>query len=193
MANYSWPGSDNIQQRAYRCGHCDKEVGSNNGYAARPNHGGPHILTLFICPLCERPSLFDWQGNAIPSPKVGDALTGLPKDIEAAYGEARTCASHGAPTAATMICRKILLYVAVEKKVAGEKDPYQDCVNKLATAGYFPPDAKEWVDRIRQLGNEGNHKLEQRTAEDASDALTFTAMLLKHVYEFPSKLKPKKP
>jgi len=68
-------------------------------------------------------------------------------------------------------------------------------VDYLEAKNYVPPDGKAWVDRIRKLGNDANHDLPQMTADDAKDALDFTGMLLKIVYEYPArapKLVPKK-
>jgi hypothetical protein len=60
----------------------------------------------------------------------------------------------------------------------------------LAAKGYVPPDGREWVDHIRQKGNEANHEIKVMTAQDARDLVSFLEMLLKFVYEFPAKIRP---
>ena len=49
------------------------------------------------------------------------------------------------------------------------------------------------VDEIRQTGNEANHEIVIMTAEQANDLLSFSTMLLKLVYEFPSRLPKRGP
>lgn len=85
-------------------------------------------------------------------------------------------------TACTMICRKILLHVAVEKGADADK-PFEFCVDYLQGQGYISPSMKPWVDRIRKLGNEGAHDLEAPSSESATSALVFTGELLRTVYE----------
>jgi hypothetical protein len=61
----------------------------------------------------------------------------------------------------------------------------------LALKGYVPPNGKEWVDHIREKGNEATHEIQMMTREDAEDLITFLEMLLKFMYEFPAKMKTK--
>ncbi len=63
-------------------------------------------------------------------------------------------------------------------------------VEYLAKNGYVPPNGKGWVDHIRRKGNEATHEIALMTQEDANDLITFSEMLLKFIYEFPSKIKP---
>ena len=60
----------------------------------------------------------------------------------------------------------------------------------LSDKNYVPPDGKGWVDYIRQKGNEANHEIVLMTKEDAEDLINFSEMLLRFVYEFPSKVRP---
>jgi hypothetical protein len=56
-----------------------------------------------------------------------------------------------------------------------------------------PAGAKDWVDHIRQRGNEANHEIAMMSAADAQELLVFVEMLLRLVYEFPNRLPKKKP
>ena len=97
--------------------------------------------------------------------------------------------SVSAHTAASLLARKVLMHIAVSK---GEKPgkSFIEYVNFLAASGFVPPDGKEWVDHIRQKGNEATHEIPSIAASDAEELLTFLGMLLKFVYEFPARLKP---
>lgn len=61
-------------------------------------------------------------------------------------------------------------------------------VDYLEKNGYVPPNGKEWVDLIRQKGNEATHEIELMTQADAAQILHFVEMLLRFIYEFPSML-----
>jgi len=49
------------------------------------------------------------------------------------------------------------------------------------------------VDHIREKGNEATHEILLMSREDAEDLIEFTEMLLRVVYEFPAKVKSRKP
>jgi hypothetical protein len=83
--------------------------------------------------------------------------------------------------------RKILMHIAVEKG-AEEGKPFLSYVEYLASKGYVPPDGKSWVDHIRSKANEANHEIALMEPADAEDLITFVEMLLKFIYEFPSKV-----
>jgi hypothetical protein len=44
------------------------------------------------------------------------------------------------------------------------------------------------VDHIRKKGNEANHEIALMTRVDAEELLSFSEMLLKFIYEFPSRI-----
>jgi hypothetical protein len=78
------------------------------------------------------------------------------------------------------------MHVAVEKGAA-KGQTFQAYVTYLAEERVVTPDMREWVDEIRELGNDANHELEAMSREAAEDLLTFVAMLLKVAYEYPEK------
>jgi hypothetical protein len=147
---------------------------------------GQIVELMYICPHCTRATSFH---NAVQLPGVrpGAVVANVPPDIEKAYNEARDCMASSAFTAAAMLCRKILMHIAVEKgATAGES--FKSYVDFLAKAGYVPPGGKEWVDHIRDKGNEMNHELVFASEAEANDVLGFVEMLLKFIYEFPSRV-----
>ena len=83
------------------------------------------------------------------------------------------------------------MHIAVEKK-AKPGESFISYVEFLANAGYVPPDGKPWVDHIRKKSNEANHEILLMKSEDANELLIFAEMLLKFVYEFPSRVPPAK-
>lgn len=67
-------------------------------------------------------------------------------------------------------------------------DSFISYVEYLANNGYVPPNGRGWVDHIRKKGNEATHEIVLMTREDAHDLISFAEMLLKFIYEFPSRV-----
>lgn len=81
-----------------------------------------------------------------------------------------------------MVCRKILMHVAVDKGAkAGES--FASYISHLEVAGYLTPPMKPWVDMIRTRGNAAVHDLPSTTQPQAEAVVTFTEHLLRNVYE----------
>ncbi len=190
MAN--WRGAGSIPSRKYTCFFCDSLVASAEGYLHTDGK-----TSIFICPNCSHPTYFcldpSRRVGQYPSPSFGNRVKGVPDEqLEKLYEEARTCTSANAFTAAVLACRKILMHIAVEEG-AEEGKSFKQYVKYLSDKGYIPPGGEGWVDHIRDKGNEANHEIVLMKAEDAEDLLTFIEMLLKFIYEFPNKIKPKTP
>jgi len=143
--------------------------------------------SIWICP-CGNPTFFDTRGRQYPSYSFGNDVGGIDaKEVKELYDEARRCTSAQAYTAAVLACRKLLMHIAVEKGAPTGK-PFIDYVEHLSTNHYVPPDGKEWVDQIRQKGNEANHEIITVTQKDAEEIIGFTEMLLRFIYEFPARI-----
>jgi hypothetical protein len=175
-----------MASKEYVCGYCDNKVASIFGYfdESNPTH------FIYICPHCECASFF--SPGQCPCVLPGEHVASLPKDIEALYREARESAAASAYTGAAMICRKLLMNIAVAQGADVDKS-FVEYVEYLCTKGYIPPDGKGWVDHIREKGNEANHEICIMTKEDANELIVFTGMLLKFIYEFPSRIRKSKP
>jgi hypothetical protein len=65
---------------------------------------------------------------------------------------------------------------------------FMSYVEYLANNGYVPPNGKGRVDHIRKKGNEATHEILVMTESDAKDWIGFSDMLLKFIYEFPSRV-----
>ncbi|MDZ8024294.1 MAG: DUF4145 domain-containing protein [Nostoc sp. DedQUE11] len=128
---------------------------------------------------------FPFKDSVYPSYPFGNLVLHLPKDIEAIYEEARKCTSTYCYSAAVLICRKILMNLAVAQG-AKEGLKFIEYVKFLSDNGYIPPNGKHWVDHIRQKGNEATHEIALMNEADAKNILVFTEMLLKFIYEFPA-------
>lgn len=183
---FNWHRIQAIPNAAFICGYCTTKVSSNRGYVL--GHGsdgsGQHLGHIRICPNCGGPVFFAPDGSMRPSPAFGNEVAHVPVELGKLYAEARRCTSATSYTAAVLVCRKMLMNIAVEQG-ASENLKFIEYVNYLADKGYVPPNGKHWVDHIRKKGNEATHEISLMTEGDAKELLTFVEMLLRFIYEFP--------
>ncbi len=185
----NWNGVHTVPRKTYVCRFCGDKVGSGVGFGANlPGQPGEQFL-IRICPSCDGPTLFTPSGKRCPGESPGEPVAKVPDDVDKLYNEARISTAAGAFTAAVLVCRKILMHIAVEQ-AASEGNSFVSYVEYLASKGYVPPDGKGWVDYIRKRGNEANHEIALMEEEDAKALITFVEMLLRFIYEFPSLVPP---
>ncbi|GAB2474030.1 DUF4145 domain-containing protein [Jatrophihabitans fulvus] len=163
------------------CGHCGTSVP-----AAVIAHDGPNPSTLggevwFRCSNCRHASVVS-DGRQYPAVAFGDDISGVPADTYDAYMEARRCTSVNSWSGCEMICRKILMHVAVDKG-AKTGDNFAAYVSYLEKNGFVTPPMKPWVDIIRKRGNSAVHELPATTKKQAEGIVLLTQHLLRNVYE----------
>jgi hypothetical protein len=180
-----WMNVLDLEPIRFECGFCGADVASEKGYT----HSSDPSLRIMICPNCSKPSFFI-SSIRFPSPLPGSTVGDLPSDIQSLYQEARASSGANAHTAAVLVCRKLLMNIAVKQEAALGKS-FLEYVEFLAERGYVPPNGKEWVDHIREKGNEATHEIVIMTKEDAEDLIGFIEMLLRFIYEFPAKIRKK--
>lgn len=187
---FNWPHAQSVRSIEYTCGHCQRLVASNLGFDAHVKGQTGRIKEDFpkirICPNCVSPTIFQ-GGKQIPGIPPGNAVMHVPDSVNALYEEARRCAAANAATGAVLACRKLLMNIAVTQG-ATEGQSFISYVDYLANKGFVPPNGKDWVDHIRKKGNEANHEIPDMMATDAAELISFCEMLLKFIYEFPSKI-----
>ena len=79
------------------------------------------------------------------------------------------------------------MHIAVDRG-ADQGLRFIEYVSFLSDEGFTPPDGKEWVDHIRRKGNEANHEILEMSEDHATALISFTEMLLRFIYEFPSMI-----
>lgn len=182
-----WYRALDLQPRSYTCAHCGNLVSSSLGYrrTAKPDGTGPQLAAVYLCPHCQEPTYVDPHGRSIPGEPYGAAVAHLPEDVHALYEEARRAGTAGCPTAAVLLCRKLLMCVAVTQGAETNRR-FIKYVDYLDEQGYIPPNGKAWVSHIRRKSNEASHEIRIMASEDAAELIRFSEMLLRFVYEFPS-------
>ena len=177
---YNFPG----HTYQHKCGHCGLDV-AGIVVATYPTKS----IEWIGCPACLKGSVVN-KDVITPMPFLGDDIQGLEDPIKSAYEEARKSLSSKSNTACVLMCRKILMNVAVDKGALQGKQ-FVFYVEYLAEQGHISPTMRAWVDKIREIGNEATHEIPSPDDETTNTALTFTTLLLKNVYETAHRLKPK--
>ena len=127
-------------------------------------------------------------GAVYPPAAAGAYINGLREDVQKAWREVRTAHSVAAYTAAEIMCRKILMYVAVDAADSPPGKTFVQYVDDLANARYISKGMKPVVDRVRDRGNIANHELPASTEEDSLTTMAITEHLLRGIYELPTLL-----
>ena len=181
--------SDPVARFDYTCGHCDRNVTGRvvctYSFNFPPDTISISRIRFLICPSCSMGSVWhiiNSEEYIIPGMKPGDKLEGLPTNIENSYNEARKCFSIQAYTACELLCRKILMYIGVDKG-APEGQSFVSYLDYLEQEGYITPTIKTWADRIRQFGNLSTHVLSPPDKSRTEATFKFTMVLLRIIYE----------
>lgn len=177
-----WHNTSGIRSQQYTCAFCSSLVGPSVGYGCQklPSR------SIYICPKCDKPTFMNGPVQT-PAPLLGTSIENVPPEIDSLYNEARACTGAKAYTAAVLACRKILMHIAVDKGATpGAK--FIEYVKYLGDKHYVPPGSEDWVDHIRNKGNEANHEIAIMTDADALDLISFVEMLLRLIYEFPARM-----
>ncbi|QDB99523.1 DUF4145 domain-containing protein [Mesorhizobium sp. 8] len=184
---WQWSNVNGISPSGYRCGFCDERVAADRGYFAEELLGKGNRRYIQICPNCDSPTYVTEYGLHIPSPKPGNSVDHVPKEVYDLYNEARSCVGIGAYTASVLASRKLLMNIAVSQGApAGQS--FIAYVQHLADSGFVPPNGKGWVDHIRKKGNEATHEILPMSEADAKELVSFSEMLLKFIFEFPNRV-----
>lgn len=188
----NWEHVQNLASRNYTCGYCGQPLASEKGWSARGASTGHPAAFVYICHHCQKPTFLDEDGKQTPGVTFGNEVKDIDdQSVNKLYNEARKCTGDNAFTAAVLCCRKLLMHIAVSKG-AEEGKKFIEYVEYLSEKNFIPPDAKDWVDHIRNKGNEATHDIVIMDKEAATDLIDFVEMLLKLVYEFPANIKKKK-
>ena len=185
-----WLNLTNLSSSEYQCGYCGNNIASEKGYGRQfwTPHGNRSEL-IYICHVCDGPTYFKLDGSQYPGVPLGAIVAGIDdKHVSDLYEEARRSASVAAYTATAMACRKILMNIAVAKGAA-EGLSFVEYVDYLYNNHFLPPGSKDWVDHIRSMGNDANHKIEIIPKEVAERLMYFTSALLTFIYTLPAQSK----
>lgn len=175
-----WNNVMAITSKSFVCGYCSNQVASNRGYEFIEKY--KILASVHLCPHCGRPTFFEGD-TQVPGSMIGQSVDNVPKDVGSYFNEARRDFSVNSYTSCVLICRKIIMNVAVDHG-AEEGKQFAFYINYLMKNNYIGINSKSWVDKIRTSGNDATHKLPEISSDEARNIISFTEMLLITLYKF---------
>jgi hypothetical protein len=189
---HDWENIYDVDDHTYHCGACGERTTGRFGIrqlSREHNRFARARATVVICSHCGSPTYFERFKQVYPKPRYRQNVEGITDSgVLDLYREARYCTSYEAFTSAAMLCRKILMHVAVSLGAKPNQN-FKEYVDYLDREGYTPAKGKGWVDDIRDKGNEANHEIRIVSEEEAKKTLYFTGLILQLVYSAPHYLK----
>lgn len=185
-----WVNQAKIEPKSYMCGHCGKFISSNLGYYTSRSEGYKTDAKegyVYLCHSCKLPTYIndDVQVPGAPAGKKFKKEIFREDNLTCVlYNEARNNMKINAYTSVGLCCRKLLMHIAVSCG-APEDLNFAKYVDYLDENGYIPVQAKLWVDKVRDKGNEANHQIILLSKEEANTLLTFIEVLIILIYEMP--------
>lgn len=136
-------------------------------------------IALVECRACHMKSVI-CNGYHYTSTCVDDE-DAYPKNVLSSYKEMMACLNTNSYTSYAMMCRRILMLVAINLG-ATENKSFQHYVKYLENYGCVTSLMKKWVEHIRKIGNRANHDCEPVSKRHAMFALMFIVALITKVY-----------
>lgn len=176
-----------MTQKTVVCPYCNVKVRAESNTQIINTEDGVIKYTIHKCPECFMPIIIGLDGNIIPQSQLlpFEDIRFLPPDVEELYNECRQCFLNECYFAVVMVSRSILMHVAVDKGADAGKS-FAHYIDYLETNGYFGSQNKQWVDKVRVIGNKYTHEMDMATKEDAGKSIIFLKQLLSTVYEMPN-------
>ena len=112
------------------------------------------------------------NGTVYPSTPAGRSVDRLPSDVKQAWQEVRMAHAVAAYTASEMMCRKILMHLAVGEAGSAPGKKFVQYVEDLEKGGFVTTNLKPVVVLVKDRGNAANHELPASTEEDSLRTLT---------------------
>lgn len=187
---FFWKGDQDVNEHDFDCGYCGRHTSSKMGLKMfRKEYTNSQLenFGVYVCTHCNLPSFLS-DAIQVPGLKYGAEVKSLSGMLDSIYTEARNSFSSGAYTGVVLLCRKLLMHIAVE---LGAKTNLRfiEYVNYLEKESFITARSKDWVDSIRQNGNSSTHQIEIATKEEAERMIKFSEMILKTNFEYPAELK----
>lgn len=173
-------------EEAFSCPYCNSPVRVLAYLQLHDDELGVIMYYIFKCSICYMPIIMDRDKKILPPSQFlpFEDVRYLPPNIEKLYAECRMCYSNECYHSVIMVARTLLMYIAVDKgDVAGRN--FVQYITYFADKGFIGSQNKDWVDRIRTIGNKYTHQLDEATAEDAEKVIVFIKQLLGNLYEMP--------
>jgi hypothetical protein len=189
------------------CGHCGKSVTFiPRSFQSRFEYGDQDdkyaVYEALECPNCRRGTVANpVPGNDEPSAQSGKRVKhmydlapgelpapfveGMPEELSDCWREVLKTGQAGAWTASELMCRKMLMHIAVHQFDADEGEPFTKYIKALDDARFFPSMLQPVLDGIRERGNRATHDIAKSTREQSIKTIRITHHVLRTIYELP--------
>lgn len=173
------------------CGNCLRGVAASiiSSAPVQWNNQPRHVVWL-QCPSCQDGSVMTASKAVYPAAPAGRSVQHLPGDVEAAWREARTAHAVAAYTASEMMCRKILMHLAVDAAGSSPGRTFVQYIDDLEAKGFVMTNLKPVIELVKDRGNAANHELPASTEDDSLRTLSIVEHLLAGIYELPGLAPP---
>lgn len=175
-----------ISTKTITCPYCNVKVQAKSNTRIIDAESGAIKYHIHKCPECFMPVIIGLDGKIIPQSQLlpFDDVRYLPESIDKLYVECRKCYLNECYHSVIMVSRTLLMHIAVDKGDDTGKS-FAQYITFLETRGFIGSQNKEWVDKIRTIGNKYVHELDNATSEDAEKVILFIKQLLGNLYEMP--------
>lgn len=170
------------------CPYCNVKVQAESDTRIYDINSGAIKYHIFKCPECYMPIIISPTGEIIPQSQFlpFTDINFLPENIGKMYCECRKCFANECYHSVLILSRTIIMHIAI-KFGAEPNKKFVYYVSYLHNEGHIAQKAREtWVDKIRRLGNDYVHELDEATTEDAELVLKSIMYLLINVFELPA-------
>lgn len=159
-------------------------LGTLHGTDVFPGHRGalrPHPWSAAVsCEQCGMTSAACQGEQYLPDDWPGDR--DVPASVSGPYREAQECLAAGNCTAAAMLCRKLIMNLAVDHGGEGGRS-YAKYVEWLAEKGYITGPIRERIEFVRRCGSDANHEPGPVGKKRAIAAFLLATELMRRLYE----------
>lgn len=177
-------------EKTFCCPYCNVKVRATSDTRIFDADTGAIKYQIFKCPECYMPVTIGMDGEIIPPSQFlpFDDIQFLPTKIEKMYCECRKSFLNDCFYSVIMVARTMIMYIAAD--LGAETNlRFIEYIDYLEKEGYISRHNRTWVDKIRKLGNQYIHQLDEATKEEAELAIVFIMHLLINVYELPQMAK----
>lgn len=176
--------NNGILDTRYMCGYCQTNVLSKEGLKCSTIKS--ENARIAICPNCNRPTFFDLTSDTkIPGNRPQDIkeISNLPEEIKIIYYEMLDSHANNCFTSVLLLGRKLLMHLACEQG-AKVNLAFIDYVNYFVEENLIPKSTTKLTDKLREYGNEVNHKLHLANKEESNNIICFTNLILLNIYHY---------
>lgn len=185
-----WEDTVAIEGESFDCGYCNSLTAPAHGYVTKGYNINDFFLgaRILICPNCKNPTFIDEFNTQFPSANnIMSNIKYLPDEVQELYKEVCDSFSVHAYTGASILARKMIMNIAIEKE-AKEDKKFAYYVEFLVENAVVPKSAEKWLNTIRKNGNEAAHKTQKSSMEETEKIINFLEILLRSVYEFEGEI-----